>query len=531
MTPLHPAESYWDWRERLKHMMAGTPPGVTAESGSDYLVNTGVAPLNEKLIQTIWAQQLLQTSGLRLADGRPLRILDPGRPSGDGPDFKGARLIIGERAVDGDVEIHIDASGWQAHGHHRDLDYNTVVLHVVLKIDDGAKDDVAHNGMKIPRLELEKYVFPDLDTLRRSISADDFPYEEPAETGRCQRVLAGMDSMALADFLDRAGDERLVAKMQRLQEQAAHADLEQVFYQALMMSLGGAGSAKTLYYLLAKRTPLSEVLDFAAELDEQDRATGIEALLLAVAGLLPNTLEMIDAPPESVERRDKLATLWTKWESYWCDRLIPLSRRWMQGTRPVNFPTRRLAGVAVLLARALNRNERVNKSNVASSRSDLLTQLIERIKAGEGALQSPVRRKKIHPVVEDLVNWFRVRGEGHFWGTHYSFTAKPAGRTMDLIGEGAALSLVLNALAPAALLAARRSSDQTLEAAVCRLYALVPPLQQNHITEFMSKRLFGDSEWAKGIINTERRRQALHQIFYTCCNAEERHCDQCYFRA
>lgn len=231
------AESYWDWREQLKHMMAGVAPAIAAESGSDYLVNIGIAPLNEKLIQTIWAQQLVQGSGLRLADGRPLRVLDPGRPSGDGPDFKGARLIIGERAVDGDVEIHIAASGWQAHGHHRDLDYNTVVLHVVLNIDDGADHDTAHNGVHIPRLELEKYVFPDLDTLRRSLSADDFPYEQPSEAGRCQHVLTSLDSLVLADFLDRAGDERLVAKMQRLQEQSTQADLEQVFYQALMMSL------------------------------------------------------------------------------------------------------------------------------------------------------------------------------------------------------------------------------------------------------------------------------------------------------
>ncbi len=138
-------------------------------------------------------------------------------------------------------------------------------------------------------------------------------------------------------------------------------------------------------------------------------------------------------------------------------------------------------------------------------------------------------RKKKHPVVEDLVEWFRVAGAGRFWGTHYSFTAKPAGRTMDLIGEGAALSLVLNALAPAALLVARRNGDAGLEAAVCRLYALIPPLQPNHITEFMTKRLFGDSDWARGLINTERRRQALFQIFYTCCNAEERHCEACYF--
>ena len=45
----------------------------------------------------------------------------------------------------------------------------------------------------------------------------------------------------------------------------------------------------------------------------------------------------------------------------------------------------------------------------------------------------------------------------------------------------------------------------------------------------MTARLFGPNEQAAKIINTERRRQGLFQIFYTCCNAEERNCSACYY--
>jgi hypothetical protein len=100
---------------------------------------------------------------------------------------------------------------------------------------------------------------------------------------------------------------------------------------------------------------------------------------------------------------------------------------------------------------------------------------------------------------------------------------------MDLIGEGAAMSLILNALLPAALLSAQRSGDGELREVVVRLYGLIPPLQNNHITEFMTHRLFDDDEHAIKLLNTERRRQALFQIFYTCCNAEERNCGKCFF--
>jgi hypothetical protein len=45
----------------------------------------------------------------------------------------------------------------------------------------------------------------------------------------------------------------------------------------------------------------------------------------------------------------------------------------------------------------------------------------------------------------------------------------------------------------------------------------------------MTARLFGESDRAGSLITTERRRQALFQIFYACCQGKERHCDACYF--
>lgn len=514
-------ESFWEYREYLRQRLAGTG-GTTggtlaaAEPEEPYQVLKGPAPLSERLIQTIWAQQLLQPGALRLADGRPLRILDPGRWNGSaGADFKAAHLLIGTETVLGDVEIHLAGPDWLAHGHQRDLAYNTVVLHVVLRLGDGKIHDPLHNGGLVPRLELEPYIFPDLETLRRSLTPDDYQYTQPQGVGRCHALLTELTPAVLTDFLDRAGEERLVAKMQRLDEQARHAPLEQVFYQALMMALG-TGSGKTLYYLLAKRTPLSEMMDFVRELPEAQWAAGFEALFLNVGGLLPSGEELVTAPPESRARAEMLWTLWRRFEPYWSDRVIPPTRRWFQGIRPVNFPVRRLAGVAALLARRL----RAGRLPLAD--------LLERIQAGQASLEQAVPSRKRHSLLAELVEWFRVDGAGHFWGNHYSFSAAPSVRVMDLIGEGAALSLTFNALLPMALLAARRAGDEALVKAAQRLYGIVPPLQSNHITEFMGHRLFGQNEHAMKLINTERRQQGLFQIFYACCNGEERHCEACH---
>ncbi len=511
--------SFWEYRQRLKRRLTEGPGARAAEPESPYdgAHPAALNPVSERLVQTIWAQGLFSPDGMRTVDGRALRVLEPGRWNGAaGPDFKGARLLLGPDTVDGDVEIHLIPADWLAHGHQRDLDYNRVVLHVVLNNPDGGADDPLHNGKRVPRLELEPFIFPDLETLRRSLSPDDYQYAQPEGLGRCHRLMAELPPAEIADFLDRAGDERLTAKMHRLAEQAQSAELEQVFHQAVMMTLG-AGPGRTLYYLLARRTPLKELMDFARELEPSHWNLGIETLLVHVAGLAPAAGDLANAPGEARDRAAALARLWGRFAPYWRDRLIPPTRRWFQGIRPVNFPVRRLAGVALLLARAMRKGQMP------------LADLCDRIERAAPSLAEARPSRRRHPLIAELTDWFRVSGEGHFWGTHYSFTAKPSPRTMDLIGESTARTLVFNALLPAALLRARHEKNDRLEEAARRLYGLIPPLPPNHITQFMTRRLFGTAGPGAGLFTTERRQQALFQIFHHCCQAEERHCDACYY--
>src|SRR5688500_4462850 len=89
-------------------------------------------PIDERIVQAIWHEQLLQVEQLKTISGKRVQAVDPGQWNGEaGPDFLSADLQIGEQRVRGDVEIHINASDWQRHQHHRDFAYNRVVLHVV----------------------------------------------------------------------------------------------------------------------------------------------------------------------------------------------------------------------------------------------------------------------------------------------------------------------------------------------------------------------------------------------------------------
>jgi hypothetical protein len=93
----------------------------------------GAFSFPERLLQKIWGRGDFDGTAARTAEGGMLKVLHPGRWNHlGGPDFAGARLVIDGREVAGDVELHLYAKDWAAHGHAADPAYDGVVLHVVL---------------------------------------------------------------------------------------------------------------------------------------------------------------------------------------------------------------------------------------------------------------------------------------------------------------------------------------------------------------------------------------------------------------
>jgi len=111
--------------------MEPRPEAHVAEAQGLY----GPFTFSERLFQKIWDQGAFDQRQLQTLDGQPVRLERRGKWNHlAGPDFKHARLRIGEGAplLDCDVELHLYASDWEAHGHARDPAYDRVGLHVVL---------------------------------------------------------------------------------------------------------------------------------------------------------------------------------------------------------------------------------------------------------------------------------------------------------------------------------------------------------------------------------------------------------------
>ena len=172
-----------------------------------------------------------------------VRVLYPGRANGGvGPDFIGAALMGEKGMVRGDVEVHLSSRDWRAHGHHRDPQYDNVVLHVVM-VDDAPSH--------IPSL-----------VLGPPAGEDPLP---------CPRN-------APLPILVRLGEERFRAKGQRLLGMAEARGPGQALYEGVMEALGYSRNQGPMV-ALARLLPLAVL--------EGEGPSALEGRLREGAGKIP----------------------------------------------------------------------------------------------------------------------------------------------------------------------------------------------------------------------------------------------------
>jgi hypothetical protein len=181
----------------------------------------------ERLLQKIWLLGFFETRGAKLADGRTLEVLAPGRWNLlGGPDFRTARLRIDGRETTGDVEVHFHAADWSRHGHDRDPAYNEVVLHVVLfEPPAGGLPPRTAAGREIAQLVLLPWLHCNLE----EFAADD-----------AVEALAQRDTVRLAEALL---ELEPAARVARLREAAEFRWKLKVHYAGLRLArLGWEGA-------------------------------------------------------------------------------------------------------------------------------------------------------------------------------------------------------------------------------------------------------------------------------------------------
>lgn len=306
--------------------------------------------MTEKLLQFIWQFQYFNKIELATTTGESVQVLFAGQlNSNQGPDFLDAKIKIGNTTWAGMVELHIMTSDWTKHNHQSDKNYNNVMLHVVWE-DDGDRNSVPtiateqisvlpESRNSVPANSTEQSsVVPVLELNGRVSKVLLHRYEELMNARSfipCEKTMHTVRDITWNSWKDRLLVERLLRKAQiietYLKQNNYHWD--EVCWWMLAKNFGLKVNADT-FEAMAKSVPISILTKHKNQIHQ------VEAILLGQAGLLEGKFG--DDYPVMLQKEYKFYK--NKYH------LRPVnSPVFFLRMRPVNFPTIRLAQLAMLV--------------------------------------------------------------------------------------------------------------------------------------------------------------------------------------
>jgi hypothetical protein len=383
--------------------------------------------MDEQLLQFIWKFGLFDKANARTSTGERVEVQSPGVQNSDaGPDFSNARLTIGGTQWAGSVEVHLRASDWKRHGHHGDKAYSSVILHVVQHND--CEPARTSSGVAIPVYEVR--FDPLLSTRYRQLMASQ-------SFAPCRPLLGGVERFKLRLFLTRLAVERMEQRSARAAEllEALGNDWEEVFRRLLFRAFGFGVNAQP-FEQLAQTIPATCIGRHCSS------RLQLEALLLGQAGLLGSH------PQDEYHHRllQEYSLLRTKFA------LSPMEPHvWkFLRTRPVNFPTVRLAQLAALLSAGGNLVARVMAAKTLQACADIFS---------------------VTP--------------SDYWDTHYTF-GKISGARKKSLGEKSVERIAANFVAPMLFVYGKIRSQEALCEAAVELLEQIAPEQNAQIEGWKS---------------------------------------------
>ena len=420
----------------------------------------------ELAIQKQWSAVARGTT-FALADGGSLRVISPGVWNRmPGPDFRNAKLELNGVSVRGDVEVHVKAGDWIAHGHGDDPMYADVILHVV-RVNDVSPGNVAF----LPSAAV--LVLPEPDE-------SDSPVKPRAG---CAAYFARMNAAELEKFLSDAGADRLRNRAEDRLRLMISCGSTKAFLTAAAEQFGVPDNREAFGALAAG----------LREYEEDELTAHFEALAWGESGLLP------DPAADKRLTGDGRALVSALWDEWW-----PLRKNGGAGLvfnrtcRPLNSPERRLAMLGAVGRTFL---------------PDPCGQIAAVLKCGGAEL-----------IAETL--GARLTDAEAFWSAHTSFRSAELKHRAALFGRSRVESFLADVILPVLAAYAKLNDDAVLETRVFELFRELPPLQSNLIVRRMQAACLPDR---RGAVKSAAAQQGLLHLYKTYCTPRAFDCRVCGF--
>lgn len=305
--------------------------------------------MNERLLQFIWQFQYFNKNELQTGQGDTLTIINPGKyNTHQGPDFLDAKITTGNTNWAGNIEIHIKSSDWTRHNHSTDKNYSNIILHVVWEND---RDIFYENGSALATLSLQNLV-PKLmlDRFKELMVHEAFV--------PCDNFLPVFDEIKWLGWKERVAIERLQRKSALVLELLLEANnhWEEVFWRMLARNFGMKVNAD-IFESVAKSLSVNILAKHKNQIHQ------LEALLLGQSGLLSDDFD------EDYAQLLKKEYLF--YQKKYQLKQVPVKPFFLR-MRPANFPTVRLAQLAMLINRSSHLFSKIKETDFVEEVKALL---------------------------------------------------------------------------------------------------------------------------------------------------------------
>lgn len=438
----------------------------------------------ESSLHQIWLKQNYKRS-LHTLTGDDVAILDAGTLNDNtgGPDFKNARIRIGNLTFVGDIEIDRDYSDWKTHGHNIDNKYNSVILHAALFNKNHHAYVYTRNGRKVPSVCLSNFI----DTQLAQSLQHDSENEKEQVPGKikCIDLNANVTIEEKEKYLSNLGIERFHKKCKKIYERLkeleflrqlkikepviayelnaqfhekefSHSDFvnkeiwQQLFYELIFEALGYSKN-KTPMMNLAQSANINFLKQIATDgvLIEK-----YEAALLYISGLIDPQKKITDG--QSKEYTEKIFLHWNAIKPFYDGKYLETEQWHFFRMRPQNFPTIRLAAGARILKELLYGN------------------LINIIAKKINEIHNPT------VLINSLRSLFVIKSDG-FWKTHYVLDQTANGDVKYFVGASRADEIVVNVLLPYFSVYFDTFGNQNAAKKILKVYTLFEQKSENQI--------------------------------------------------
>jgi len=383
--------------------------------------------MNEALLHTIWKYKLLGQNQFIGSNQEHIEIISIGEHNQDsGPDFFNAKIKINDIVLAGNVEIHIKTSDWLKHNHQLDKAYDNIVLHVVYEHD---KELPQNEKFNVSVLELKGYIKPALLEQYSLLQLS-------KQVVPCGKSITSVPDIIWKTWLDRLAISRIEQKTKYIEHLFEYCknNHEDALYLLLCRNFGFKIN-NDAFELLGKSLSYTTLKKYA------DNPVQIEALLFGTAGLLDELFT--DKYPKQLQ--NEFEFLKHKHQ------IIPIKKElWkFSKTRPVNFPTIRIAQLANLI-----------------NQQQSLYHLIEQ-----------------KPDLKKLQTYFDIE-PNNYWNSHFKFDVESE-KSSKQFGETAFQNVVINTIIPYLFFMSKHNTNNDFVEYALDLLAQLPAEINTKTKEFI----------------------------------------------